>query len=74
LKDIIVANRYALALYDSLKSLEEKKNVIGDFEKIRECMELSVDFANLVKNPIVKKQKKQVQLICLLKTLVYLRS
>jgi len=52
LKDIIVANRYALALYDSLKSLEEKKNVIGDFEKIRECMELSVDFANLVKNPL----------------------
>jgi F-type H+-transporting ATPase subunit delta len=58
LKDIIVANRYALALYDSLKSLEEKKNVIGDFEKIRECMDLSIDFASMIKNPLVKKVEK----------------
>lgn len=58
MKDIIVANRYALALYDSLKSLEEKKDVIGDFEKIKECMNLSIDFANLIKNPLVKKAEK----------------
>lgn len=58
MRDIVVSKRYALALYGSLKSLEDKNRVIEDFQKLKYCLDASPELSKIVKNPVIKKSDK----------------
>lgn len=58
MKDIVVSKRYALALYGSLKSADDKSRVIKDFQILKYCLDSSVELAKLVRNPVIKKTDK----------------
>lgn len=58
MRDIVISKRYASALYGSLNSLDQKKRIIEDLQKLRSCLDSSEELSRLIKNPIVKKSDK----------------
>ncbi|MCX8083424.1 MAG: ATP synthase F1 subunit delta [Calditerrivibrio sp.] len=55
---MVVSKRYAIAIYNSLKSLEDKKNVMDELRKLKNLIDTNPDLEKVIKSPIIKKADK----------------
>ncbi|PLX66251.1 MAG: ATP synthase F1 subunit delta [Denitrovibrio sp.] len=59
MKENIIADRYAQALFNEAKAENKTQDVINQIAVISSLYEESADFQVLVKNPLIKKSEKQ---------------
>ena len=58
MRDIRVAKPYARALYDAALEQNALADIVADIEKLRELIEASEEFAQLISSPVLSPQFK----------------
>ena len=58
MRDIRVAKPYARALYDAALEQNALADIVSDIEKLRELIEASEEFAQLISSPVLSPQFK----------------
>ncbi len=58
MRDIRVAKPYARALYEAASEQNALADIVGDIDKLRELIEQSQEFAQLISSPILSPQFK----------------
>ena len=58
MRDIRVAKPYARALYDAALEQNALAEIVADMDKLRELIEVSEEFAQLISSPVLSPQFK----------------